>query len=144
MELDSGRPNKKEQLDLQKELWHYFEQGISASSTSEMTNHNIKTVCKYFNEWADRIQNEQDQDSISRMKSEKLRYLGVLDKQLLSLYDLQQEMTENTRVTSGITSSSFNFNFKERISVVKLIFEIMEKKIEILESISPKTEILNN
>ena len=144
MQLDSGRPSKKVQLVIQQQLWHYFEQGISASSTSEMTNHNIKTVCKYFNAWSNRIQNEQDQDSISRIRSEKLRYLGVLDKQLLSLYDLQNEMTKKTRVTDSFKSSSYNFNFKERISVVKLIFEIMEKKIEILESIAPKAGKLQN
>jgi len=144
LELESGRPNKKEQLDLQKQLWPCFEQGISASTTSERTGHNIKTVCKYFNEWANRIQNEQDHDSILRIKFEKIQYLGVLDKQLISLYDLQKEMAKNTQVADGDTSQSYNFNFKERISVVKLVFEIMEKKIKILESISPKIEVLQN
>jgi len=51
----NGRPTQKQQLEIQETLRKYFEKGISASSTSQRTGINIKTVCKYFEEWIEQI-----------------------------------------------------------------------------------------
>ncbi len=51
----NGRPPKTTQLQMQKELRQYFERGISATVASSKTGINIKTVCKYFEEWSERI-----------------------------------------------------------------------------------------
>ena len=81
-----GRPSQKQQLEIQESLRKFFEKGISATSTSQLTGINIKTVCKYFEEWVEQIKEINDTDFLKRVKLEREHYLAVLDQQLLKLY----------------------------------------------------------
>ena len=84
----NGRPSKKEQLEIQSTLKKYFEKGISATTTSQITGFNVKTVCKYFDDWNSQIKEIDDVGFLNRVKIERERYIMVLDNQLLKLYEL--------------------------------------------------------
>jgi len=128
----NGRPPKTQQLEIQKTLREYYEKGISANTTSQLAGHNIKTVCKYFNEWSNQIKEIADMEFKNRLHSERLRYFAVLDKQLLELYNLQKNMEKNTTSRDFPYGGSYNYHFRERLSVVNMIFQIMDKKLELL------------
>ena len=131
----AGRPTKKEQIDIEQKLREYFEKGISATTTSQLTKLNIKTVCKYFDNWARQIRKINDVEFLKRIKTERENYLMVLDRQLLKLYNLQDEMNEyvihphestwDGRVIQGS-------HYRERMNVVNMICQIMNKKFELL------------
>ena len=118
----AGRPTQKQQIEIQETLREYFEKGVSATVTSHITGTNIKTVCKYFEEWSIQIKNINDIDFLNRIKLERERYLSVLDQQLLKLYQIQSEVEEN---------NSFNY-YKERMNLVNVICQIMSKKYGLL------------
>ena len=50
-----ARLAKNQQITMQRKLRVYFERSQSASFASQETGVNIKTACKYFNQWAEKI-----------------------------------------------------------------------------------------
>jgi len=140
----SGRPSQKQQLEIQELLRKYFEKGISATSTSQLTGINIKTVCKYFEEGIDQIKKISDTEFLKRVKLEREHYLTVLDQQLLKLYEIQEDMEKNVlpREYLGTGAVSHNRYYKERMNIVKMICEIMNKKFELLLEV-PKQKALD-
>ena len=132
----NGRPTQKQQIEIQETLREYFEKGISATVTSQSTGINIKTVCKYFEEWVEEIKKINDIDFLKRIKLERERYLEVLDQQLLKLYQIQ----------SHVENNKMSYYYKEKMNLVTMICQIMSKKFELL-SIKPKqhtTDISKN
>jgi len=125
-----GRPTLKQQIEIQETLREYFEKGVSATVTSQNTGINIKTVCKYFEEWIEQIKKINDIDFLKRIKLERERYLEVLDQQLLKLYQIQSEVERN----------QMHFYYKERMNLVTMICQIMSKKFELL-LIKPEQQI---
>ncbi len=123
----NGRPTQKQQIEIQETLREYFEKGISATVTSQSTGINIKTVCKYFEEWVEEIKKINDIDFLKRIKLERERYLEVLDQQLLKLYQIQ----------SHVENNKMSYYYKEKMNLVTMICQIMSKKFELL-SIKPK------
>jgi len=119
-----GRPTQKQQLEIQETLREYFEKGVSATVTSHITGTNIKTVCKYFEEWSIQIKNINDIDFLNRIKLERERYLSVLDHQLLKLYQIQKEIEED----------DWSHYYKERMNLVNMICQIIHKKYELLSA----------
>jgi len=131
----NGRPTLKQQLEIQETLRKYFEKGISATSTSQLTGVNIKTVCKYFEEWVEQIKEINDSDFIKRVKLEREHYLTVLDQQLLKLYELQDEMEKyviHPAKSSWDGRVIQSPHYKERMNIVNMICQIMDKKFELL------------
>jgi len=127
-----GRPTISEQLSLQKDLRKYYERGISATSTANTLDVNVKTVCKYFKQWSQEINELASKKFKDQIIENKAQHLMVLDKQLQYLYDLQEEMNHNTMTVNGMTGSSHNFNFREKLAATKMILEIIDKRNEIL------------
>jgi len=144
-----GRPSQKQQLEIQELLRKYFEKGISATSTSQHTGINIKTVCKYFEEWVEQIKEINDTDFLKRVKLERERYLTVLDQQLLKLYELQDEIEKyiiHPKTSSWNGRVIQSPHYKERMNIVNMICQIMNKKFELLSEIPKQkpTEISKN
>lgn len=128
---ENGRPTKQEQLELQKTLRGYYEKGISATTTANMTGINVKTVCKYFNEWSkqiDEIERSKFQDQVLEARSQ---HLIVLDHQLDYLYKLQDRMRQDTMITDNDRGNKYNYNFREILTTTKMILEIIDKKEEL-------------
>lgn len=131
----AGRPTKKEQIDIEQKLREYFEKGISATTTSQLTKLNIKTVCKYFDNWTQQIRKINDVEFLKRIKTERENYLMVLDRQLLKLYDLQDEMDKHVIHPHKSTWDGKviqGSHYRERMNVVDMICQIMNKKFELL------------
>ena len=120
----NGRPTQKQQIEIQETLRGYFEKGVSATVTSNITGTNIKTVCKYFEEWSVQIKNINDIDFLNRIKLERERYLSVLDQQLLKLYEMQEEIEED----------NWSRYYKERMNIVNMICQLIKKKYELLSA----------
>jgi len=140
----NGRPSKKEQLDIQEKLKHYFEKGVSATTTSQLTGLNIKTVCKYFEDWMGQIKKINDVEFLERVKIERERYIGVLDHQLLKLYELQAGMEKHFIPPEKIYNNKIIqcTHYKERLHLVNMICQIMDKKFELL-SLKPKQKSID-
>ena len=98
-----------------------------------MTKINVKTVCKYFNEWHKQINEIERSKFQDRVLEARSQHLVVLDKQLDNLYKLQYRMQEDTMTVNGIHSYSHNYNFRERLTTTKMILGIMEAKEELLK-----------
>lgn len=130
---ENGRPTKQEQLDLQKTLREYYEKGISATTTANLTGINVKTVCKYFNEWHRQINEIERSKFQDRVLEARSQHLIVLDHQLENLYKLQYRMQEDTMTGTGRYGESHNYNFRERLTATKMILGIMETKEELLK-----------
>ncbi len=144
-----GRPSQKQQLEIQESLRKFFEKGISATSTSQLTGINIKTVCKYFEEWVEQIKEINDTDFLKRVKLEREHYLAVLDQQLLKLYELQDEIEKyiiHPKTSSDDGRVIQSPHYKERMNIVNMICQIMNKKFELLSEIPKQkpTEISKN
>ncbi len=129
----NGRPSKKEQLDLQKTLREYYEKGISATTTANLTGINVKTVCKYFNEWHRQINEIERSKFQDRVLEARSQHLIVFDNQLDYLYKLQDRMQKDTWTRNSESGSSYNYNFRERLTTIKLILEIMDNKEQLLK-----------
>jgi len=130
----NGRPSKKEQLEIQATLKKYFEKGISATTASQLTGFNVKTVCKYFEDWYTQIKEIVDMDFLRRVKIERERYITVLDNQLLKLYELQDDMEKHFIPPEKTWKSTLiqSTHYKERLHLVNMICQIMEKKFQLL------------
>ena len=79
----NGRPSKSEQIQIQRELLPYFEQGISPGLTAEKTGINIKTVYDYFDELVEKVSKSEESDFLQRQRNERIRIIISFDKQIL-------------------------------------------------------------
>ena len=82
-----GRLAKNQQVGMQKKLQVYFERNQSASFAAQETGVNIKTVCKYYKQWSEKISKACDLDFIARQRQDREQILLAYDKQLDHLYD---------------------------------------------------------
>ena len=88
----SGRPSIQSSLDMQKELRQYFMQGYEAEFTSGQTGHDIKTVYKYFHEFAEEIIRSDTEDWQSKRDFERTRIIISLDRQIFQANKYVQEI----------------------------------------------------
>lgn len=87
-----GRPNKAEQLCIEKILWPYFEKMLSTSFAARDTGININTVKKYYKVFSDQIRSSEQADFIQRSKDFIRSCNLALDNQLSKLYTLQDKL----------------------------------------------------
>lgn len=89
-----GRPSKGEQVQMQKTLRKYFEWGLSATSTASQTGYNVKTVCKYFDEWAEQIMELERKDFFEQNKLDRIQIISSFDSQIIEAYKFLDEISE--------------------------------------------------
>ncbi|MEO9276690.1 MAG: hypothetical protein ABI340_02760 [Nitrososphaera sp.] len=96
MSLQKGRPSKKTQIQIINDIRSYFEKSFSATFTSSKTGYDIKTVCKYFNEWSEQIVKNEDEDFIKRQREAKelsvLNYDRIIFEEYILLDDINKEI----------------------------------------------------
>jgi len=133
----NGRPSKAEQLEIQKRLRPYFENGISAFVTARETGINIKTVNKYFDEWYKEIKNSQQPEFVERTKFEKERAILVFDNQLLKLYKIQDNLEKQAIVTSGKVKHAFEKGYyKLQAQIVGMIVDLISTRINLANAVT--------
>ena len=130
--LKNGRPSKADQLNIQKKLRPFFERGYNGTFTSNKTGINIKTICKYFEEWSERIQESENEEFFARQKKDKERIILALDHLISQDYDLldisKKEIENYTQENKSVPKSILNLN----LETVKHIASLIERKFSIL------------
>jgi len=66
-----GRPKKQDQLKIRSELMGYFERGCNVFYTSKKSEHNRKTVTRYFEEFGEQAVEEMNEKFVVRQKIAK-------------------------------------------------------------------------
>jgi len=97
MSLQKGRPSKETQVQIIREIRPYFEKSFSATFTANKTGHDIKTVCKYFNEWSKQLIENEDKNFIQRQKEAKEQAIWNLDYIISEEYALLHEINEEIK-----------------------------------------------
>ena len=125
----NGRPSRSEQVQIQKTLRTQFERGTSATYAAKVTGMNIKTVCKYFDEWTRQIFEIEKKDFVIRQKISKERAILNLDYMIFELYKLLDEIkaeiktykTEKKLVPKHLWSMNFD--------ILKTIADFTQQKL---------------
>ncbi|MDE1770564.1 MAG: hypothetical protein KGI28_08450 [Thaumarchaeota archaeon] len=123
-----GRPSKGEQIQMQKVLRKYFERGISATSVSSETGYNIKTVCKYFDEWAEQIMDLDRKDFFEQQKLDRVQIISSFDKQIIDAYKFLDEISEQISYSKKKDNTIPKYLLTSHLEVMRYISSITEKR----------------
>jgi len=126
-----GRPSKNQQLIIQNKLRLFFDRGYTATLTAEKTHTNIKTVCKYFEEWAEKISEIEDEEFLARQKKEKERVIIAFDHLIFHGYTLlentKQELAKYESEKKSVPKGLLSLN----LEAIKQISNLLERKYSI-------------
>ena len=121
-----ARLAKNQQVTMQRKLRVYFERNQSASFASQETRVNIKTVCKYYNEWSELISKACELDFISRQRQDREQILLSYDNQLGHLYDTLD--TINYEIKKYDRKEIPRHLISHKLQTINLIGSINERK----------------
>ncbi len=126
-----GRPTKTEQLEIEKELVPLFIVGIGTEMIHQKTGRAYETISKYRKKWYKRATSDIEQDFGKRQQMVKEASLVSLDKQIMELDSIKQELKQeqewlSLKYSENGKSDSTKIPFeKRRISTrIKLVNEI--------------------
>jgi len=129
--LKRGRPNKAEQLQIERKLRPYFERMSTISLTARETRINVNTVKKYYKTWRNEIISIEHPDFMERSKITISNANIALDKQLSELYNLQaileKQIKHSIKQNNGIPHLE-NGTYKTSILLVEKISDLILKK----------------
>jgi len=134
-----GRPNKAEQLHIERTLRACFEKMLSVSFASRETKINPNTVKKYYKVFSDEIKSSEHPDFIENSKQSISNCALAVDNQLSKLYTLQNklEMQINSEIKAhGKVTPTL---YKISINLSKNISDLLFKKTDLI--ISPTADI---
>ena len=116
------------QLEIQRTLRPYFEQGISTTLTAEKTGINIKTVYKYFDFWLQEINEQETSDFLERQRKEKIRIIVSFDKLILEANkhfdNINDEINRLQKEQKAIPRHFFSL----KLDAMRYISYLIEKK----------------
>ena len=119
-----GRPTRYNQNKIEKILQLFYQKGISANATSTKTEINIKTILKYYKQWDKKLV-DSDKDFLMRVKITKEQSIQTLDREILSLYDQEDEIES----IKNIIKRNGDITRFEKLSRLKLKFSDQRMKI---------------
>ena len=128
LKRNNGRPSRSGQVQIQSVLRKHFERNLSAAYTAQITGFNIKTVCKYFDEWADQINQAEQQDFVSREKKERLHIILGYDNLIYENYELLDEIKEQIKKFRKDAKAVPRYLIASYIEILKSISSLYEKK----------------
>lgn len=140
--MKRGRPNKSEQLQIERKLRPYFERMLSVSFAAKETGVNVNTVKKYYKTWSDEIKSTEHPDFIKRSKIIIRNSVLAIDHQLLKLYKLQEtiekQITHNIKQHNGIPDLSLGL-YKVSILLSDKISDLILKKTNL--TVTPTADV---
>ena len=119
-----GSPTRYNQNKIEKILQLFYQKGISANATSTKTEINIKTILKYYKQWDKKLV-DSDKDFLMRVKITKEQSIQTLDREILSLYDQEDEIES----IKNIIKRNGDITRFEKLSRLKLKFSDQRIKI---------------
>ena len=119
-----GRPTRYNQNKIEKILQLFYKKGISANATSTKTEIHIKTILKYYKQWDKKLV-DSDKDFLMRVKITKEQSIQTLDREILSLYDQEDEIES----IKNIIKRNGDITRFEKLSRLKLKFSDQRMKI---------------
>lgn len=129
--MNRGRPNKAEQLQIERKLRPYFERMLTVSFAARETGINVNTVKKYYKTWYNEIISTEHPDFIKRSKITILNANVALDYQLSKLYKLQaiieKQIKHSIKQNNGIPHLENN-TYKTSILLAEKISDLILKK----------------
>jgi len=131
MSAKNGRPTKSKQLEIKNKLMPYYERGLSANFTSKKTGFNIKTVCKYYNNWAEEINGKYFGDFIDRQKDGKKQMLFSMDRIIFELYDLLDVINYEISSYQKKKQRIPNHLFSMKLKCAKEIMNFIDQKFSL-------------
>ena len=123
-----GRPTRAGQVSLQKKLRPYFEQGMTATFTANVTRINVKTVCRYFNEWTEEITKFEEHEFMKRQINERIRNVLSYDVLINEQYDLLNEIRLEINKYKKKNDKVPIYFWQTRIAILKAISTGIEKR----------------
>ena len=87
-----GRPSVTGQFQIRKTLRPFYENGLSAYYTAEKTGIDIKTVCRYFNDWSEQIEEAETSDFLERQKRDRIQIIISYDTEIVEMTNLLDEV----------------------------------------------------
>lgn len=140
--MKRGRPNKAEQLQIERKLRPYFEKMLSVSFAARETGVNINTVKKYYKTWSDEIKAIEHPDFIERSKIIIRNSVLALDIQLSKLYKLQEtiekQINHNIKQNNKIPNLEINI-YKTSILLSEKIADLILKKTDL--TVTPTADV---
>jgi hypothetical protein len=121
------RPTKQEQVEVVR-TQGILELGFGASIASDKTGYNIKTVCKYYNQWTDEIIQSEQKDFVEREKDERERIRLSLDALLFEEFELLDEIKQEIAKYRKKDKEVPRYLVTTQIEILRNIFNITEKK----------------
>ena len=126
-----ARLAKNQQVTMKRKLRVYFERNQSASFAAQETGVNIKTACKYFNQWVEKISEANELDFISRQKQYREQILFSFDIQLSHLYDTLETINLEIRKHEKKGTEIPRHLISHKLSTINLISSITTRKGEL-------------
>lgn len=124
----NGRPSKMRQVQISQTLRPYFERGMTATFTANVTGINVKTVCNYFNDWSEEITKFEEHGILIRRRTERIRnvlsYDSLINEQYNLLHELELEIKKYKKEDGKIPI----YFWQTRIAILKAISNAIEKR----------------
>ena len=131
MALHKGRPSKSGQIQIIKTIRPYFEKSYTASFTSGKTGYDIKTVCRYFNQWSEEILQSEKDDFIQRQRKGKELAIVACDNIIFELYGLIAEINEEIKSLRKTGKENPKHLIKMKFLILREIFSVTQNKFSI-------------
>jgi hypothetical protein len=126
--MSLGRPSRTAQIHIREKLRECFEYGLSATITAQKTKINIKTVCKYFDEWLEQITEQQTADFLENQKTERTRIIISFDKQILDVAESLSEINFEIKKNKDGGQSVPRYLLAFRLDMQKFIASLIERR----------------
>lgn len=105
-----------------------YSRGLSASATSQITGHDIKTVTKYFNEFYEQERVVRKKDFLERQDEERQREILCYDFLMVEEFDnydtIKDEITKVRKKSEPVPE----YLLKKRSESVRMIAMLNEKR----------------
>ncbi len=101
---------------------------MSAYYTSEHTGINIKTVCKYFNEWSEEIEETESSSFLERQKRDRIQTIITYDSLISEAQKLSAQIS--TEIENGTKENKKipGYLVSHKIELMKFTSALVEKK----------------
>ena len=138
----NGRPSKKDQIEIERDLRYYFLKSYSATLTSQRTGYNKKTILKYFNKWKKEILEVEDREFLKYCKEENKRFLLTMENETEDLYQDQKEVELSIKAARKKEDlKSLDRFYRHKLSIKDRIFQLISNRINLINVATADTII---